>query len=153
MRTRLTIKNPRSQIENDKTPVAEYPNENDSEDTETNKTSATPNFMPKILPDDQIAEGMNSLNSEQREVFNVVLTGAEDYVKYDRHDVEPVLIFLSGGGGTGKCHLMKVIYNSISKTLLYQCKDPKKPRVFLLGPTGMSSLNIVGTTIYSGILK
>ena len=58
-------------------------------------------------------------------------------------------IFLSGSGGTGKCHLVKVIYHAISKALLYHCKDPEKPRVLLLGPTGISALNIGGTTIHS----
>ena len=45
---------PQSQTENNKTPEAEYPNENDSKDRDTNKTSAIPNFMLQILPDDEI---------------------------------------------------------------------------------------------------
>ena len=40
---------PFSQVENDKTSGAEYPNENDSEDTETNKTSAIPNIKKKNI--------------------------------------------------------------------------------------------------------
>ena len=60
-------------------------------------------------------------------------------------------IFLSGSGGTGKCHLVKVIYNSISKTLLYHSKDPEKPGVLTLVPTGISAVNIGGTTIHSGL--
>ena len=60
-------------------------------------------------------------------------------------------ILFSGSGGTGKSHLVKVIYNAISKTLLYHCKDPEKPRVLLLGPTGISAVNIGGTTIHSGL--
>ena len=45
------IKNqdPHNQIENDEIPCAKYPNENDSENMETNKTSAIHNFMPHIL--------------------------------------------------------------------------------------------------------
>ena len=46
---------------------------------------------------------------------------------------------------------MKIIYNAISKTLLYHTKDPEKPRVLLLGPTGISPVNIGGTTIHSGL--
>ena len=46
---------------------------------------------------------------------------------------------------------MKVIYNAISKILLYHCKDPEKPRVPLPGPTGISAVNIGGTTIHSSI--
>ena len=40
---------------------------------------------------------------------------------------------------------------AISKTLLYHCKDPEKSRVLLVGPTGISTVNIGGTTIYSGL--
>ena len=46
---------------------------------------------------------------------------------------------------------MKVIYNAISKTLLYHCKDTDKPRVLLLGSPAISAVNIAGTTIYSGL--
>ena len=51
-------------------------------------------------------------------------------------------IFLLGTGGTGESQLVKLIYNSIQKTLLYHCKDPDKPRVLLRGLTGISTLNI-----------
>ena len=79
--TLVNNQNPHSQIENDEIPGAEYPNDNDSEDTETNKTSTIPTFMPKISTDDEIAKGINSLNSKQREVFNVVHKWAKEYVK------------------------------------------------------------------------
>ena len=46
---------------------------------------------------------------------------------------------------------MKVIYNSISKTLFYYCKDSEKPTFFLLGPTVKSLVNINRTTIHSGL--
>ena len=72
--------------------------------------------MPQILPDDQILKDINSLNSKQREVFNVVHVWVTDCIKYDRHDVEPVQMFLSGSAETGKCHLINVTYNAISKT-------------------------------------
>ena len=108
---------------------------------------AIANFTLKILPDSDIAEGINSLNSKQREVFNLDHTWTKDYVRYNEHNVEPVHIFLSGIGGTGKSHLVKAIYNAISKTLLYHSKDPEKPRVLMLGPTGISAVNIGRTTI------
>ena len=37
-----------------------------------------------------ITEDINSLNSKQREVINVVYTWAEDYVKCNGHNVEHV---------------------------------------------------------------
>ena len=94
---------------------------------------------------------MNSLNSKQKEVFNVVHAWAKDYVKYDEHDAELAHIVLWGSGGTGKSHLMKAIHNTASKTFLYLCKDPEKPRVLLLGPTGILAVNIGGTTLHSGL--
>ena len=42
---------------------------------------------------------------------------------------------------------MKVIYKAISKTLLYHCKDSEKPKALLLGPAGISAVNIGGSTI------
>ena len=34
--------------------------------------------------------------------------------------------------------------------MIYDCKDPEKPRVLLLGPTGISAVNIGRTTIHYG---
>ena len=84
----------------------------------------------------------------QSEVFNVVHTSPNVCVKHNGHNVEPIHIFLSGSGGTGKSNLVKVIYNDTSKTLLFYCKDPKKPfRVLLLRLTGLSAVNLGGTSI------
>ena len=50
--------------------------------------------------------------------------------------------------GTGKSHLVKVIYNAISKTLLYDFKDPKIHRVLFFGTTKISAVNVnIGRTI------
>ena len=58
------IKNqdPHSEIENDETPEAGHLNDLDSEERETKKTTALSNFKPKILADDEIADGIDSLN-------------------------------------------------------------------------------------------
>ena len=60
--------------------------------------SAILNFMLKILPDDEIADSINSLDSKQKELFNVVHTWGKDYVKYNRHNVKPLHILHSGSG-------------------------------------------------------
>ena len=46
---------------------------------------------------------------------------------------------------------MKVIRHAISKTLLYYCKDPEKPRALLLEPAGISVANIGEITIHYGL--
>ena len=83
-----------------------------------------------MLQDDEIAESINSLNSKQREVFNLGHTWAKDYVKHDGHNVKQIQIFLSDSGNTGKSHLVKMTKNAISKTLLYHCKDQEKQKLF-----------------------
>ena len=40
--------------------------------------------------------------------------------------------------------MVKVIYNAISRTLIYYSKDTEKPRVLFVGPTGISAVNIGG---------
>ena len=71
----------------------------------------------------------------------MVHTWAKDYEKHNGN-LEPVQIFFSGSGGTGKSHLVKVRYNAISKSMLYQCKDPENPRVLLLVHTEISAVSI-----------
>ena len=47
--------------------------------------------------------------------FIHVHTWSKDYVKYDGYNVEPIDIFLSGSGGTGKFYLLNMIYNEYQK--------------------------------------
>lgn len=63
--TLIKNQDPHNQTENDEASGREYSHENDSRDTEENKASAIAHFMPKILLDDGIAEGINSLNSKR----------------------------------------------------------------------------------------
>ena len=69
--------------------------------------------MFQILPDDEIPEGVHFLDSKQGEVLNDVFIRDKDYVRCYEHGFESVNIFLSDSGGTGKSHLVKVIYNTI----------------------------------------
>ena len=69
--------------------------------------------MPKILLDEEIGESIESLNLKQREVFNVHPTLAKSYSKYDRHNVEPVYVFISSNESISKSHVLKVMYTVI----------------------------------------
>ena len=89
--------------------------------------------MTQISLDDEIAEGINSLNSKQREVFNMVDPWTKDCVKYNEHNVEPVHVFLSGSGGIHKYQLVKVAYNSVLKRRFITVKTQKKQEFFYLG--------------------
>lgn len=109
------------------------------------------NFWYSQLYATNITESINSFNLKQREVFNIVHKLAKDYVYYDEHNVELVHIFLSVSAGTGKYHLVKVIYNVKSWALLYHCEEPEKSRVLFFRPIGITAINIGGTTIKSGL--
>ena len=39
----------------------------------------------------------------------------------------------------------------MTKTLSYRTKDPEKPRIMRLAPTGVAAINIEGTTIHSAL--
>ena len=52
------------------------------------------------------------------EVFNVVHTWVENYVKHYEHNLEQIQLFLPGRTGIGKSHLVSISQN----------KDPEKPK-------------------------
>ena len=83
-------------------------------------------FIPKKATDDEIAANIRSLNKKQHMVFDVLHQWARNYVKNvsstkkkkkKKIQINPVPIFLSGSGGTGKSHLVETIYQVVSKVV------------------------------------
>ena len=109
--------------------------------------------MPEIPPDNETAGSIRSLTQKQRMVFNVVHKWSRNFIKSLStkrcFTVDPIRIIIK----TNKkiSNLIKTAYQAVSKELLYHAKDPEKPRVLLFGPTGISGVNIGGTTIHSGL--
>ena len=64
----------------------------------------------------------------------------------------PLHLFISGGAGTGKSHLIKAIYQTIQLVLRTEGEQPDLPKVLLLAPTGTAVFNIEGITIHSAFL-
>ena len=129
------------------------PTEQNSQVHESNLASR--GFIPKIATDDEIPANIRSLDKKQRMVFDVLHQSARNYVKNvsskKNLQINLIHIFLSGSGGSGNSHLVKTIYQVVSTELLYHSKEPDKPRVLLLGPTGISAVNTGKTTIHSGL--
>ena len=65
--------------------------------------------------------------------------------------VDPFHIFLTGGGGVGKSHLLTTIHHCLTKLLMYKGGEPSKERILILAPTGVAAINVNGTTIHTGL--
>ena len=104
--------------------------------------SAAQNNEPLILnemQDEEYRTMVQSLNKKQKEFFQHAL----HFIKTRDN---PFYAFLSGGGGVGKCHLIKSIYQAAIK--YYNTKageDFHQVKVMLLAPTGKAAFIIMVT--------
>ncbi|CAG2247064.1 unnamed protein product [Mytilus edulis] len=62
---------------------------------------------------------------------------------------EPFHLFLTGGAGTGKTHLVRCIYHEANRILSKTASTPDATSVLLTAPTGTAAFNIEGSTIHS----
>ena len=65
--------------------------------------------------------------------------------------IEPIHIFVTGGGGGGKSHLIKTIYHTAVNTFKQSAVNPSLPTVLLMAPTGVAAVNISGTTVNTAL--
>ena len=67
--------------------------------------------------------------------------------------VNPYRIFLSGPGGVGKTHVIKLIHSDTKKLLaLSRIIKPNDVTVLLTAPTGVAAFNVGGMTVHSALL-
>ena len=121
--------------------------------------SAVPTISSHIQPteisDDFLRESVRSLNSKQRIAYDTVLSWCRNKVKnthsLNPEEVKPIYLFITGGAGAGKSHLIKTIYHSVVKTFKHTITNPGLPTVLLMAPTGVSAINIDGTTVNTAL--
>ena len=107
-----------------------------------------------ILPEDELSTMICSLNKLQRAVFDEVFTWARNKVmcrQADQLDLHPKRLFITGGAGTGKSHLVRTINHMWKTVFNFNSKFIEKPKVLLIAPTGVAAININGTTINSAL--
>ena len=109
--------------------------------------SRQPSGEPLILNEmqDDYRSMVQKLNKEQKEFFAYALHLIKTSEK-------PFYCFLSGGGGVGKSHLTKSIYQAVLK-YYNSCEgeDFHQVNILLLAPTGKAAFLIKCNTIHSAL--
>ena len=112
-------------------------------------------IQPNEISDNEFRKSVRSLNNIQRIAYNSVLSWCRTTVKNIRslkpEKINPIYLFITGGAGSGKSHLIKTIYHTAVKTFQHASSNPDLPTVLLMAPTGVSAINIDGTTVNTGL--
>ena len=112
---------------------------------------------PSLTSDSEFNSNVRKLNQKQRQLFDVVHSWAKNVLKsqsLNPHTFEktkPLHVFLTGNAGCGKSFLMKVIYQSLTKTLSHGDVVIEKPKVLLMAPTGVAATQVDGTTKHTAL--
>lgn len=107
--------------------------------------------QPLHNSDDDLRQSVRSLNTQQGQAYNIVLSWYRNKVKNMNSlkplHVQPIYLFITGGAGAGKSHLIKTIYHTAAKTFRHGFTNPEKPTVLLMASTGVAAIN--GTMIHT----
>ena len=111
--------------------------------------------QPTEIADDTLRRNVRSLNTEQRHAYDTFFSWCRSKMKNLNSlkpvQIEPIYLFITGGGGAGKSHLIKTIYHTAVKTFRHPPINPELPTVLLMAPTGVAAINIDGTTINTAL--
>ncbi|XP_048256969.1 uncharacterized protein LOC125382713 [Haliotis rufescens] len=92
---------------------------------------------------------LRSMNEEQAEVFYKIRQWCLD--KRNGKNPDAFNLFLTGGAGTGKSHLIKAICYECTRLLAPMQNNPDDNSVLLVAPTGIAAFNIHASTIHSAL--
>ena len=125
--------------------IPEFQQQNRSKET---PRCAIETCHPQITPD-QAQSMMQKLNEKQRQLFNYVSKWCDN--KARDLTVPPFHIFLTGGAGTGKSHVINCIKYYAQKVFSRITESAEDVTVLLLAHTGTAAFNISGETICSAL--
>ncbi|XP_071948934.1 uncharacterized protein [Antedon mediterranea] len=92
---------------------------------------------------------IRSLNKTQQQLFYKIRQWCLD--KLNGKEPGPFNIFISGGAGTGKSHVVKCIFNEGTRILGKMMQKPDDVSILKVAPTGIAAYNINGKTIHSAL--
>lgn len=104
---------------------------------------------------------MRDLNNEQRKAVTFNRLWLKKYIhsyNKDQPEPDPYFVFVSGAGGVGKSHVIRLIQTDCIR-LLRKCRrngidlfEPNDTCILLTAPTRTAAFNIHGLTIHSALL-
>ena len=118
----------------------------DVQDDTGNDTGCLPLIEKSQTSRENMLPVMKSLNATQKAVFYTIHEWCLNCV--DKRDIEPFHMFITGGAGTGKSHLIKAIFYEATRILSRTCKEPDNTSVLLTAFTGTAAFNIGGCTLH-----
>ena len=122
-----------------------------SDPLDTSTQTLAVELIPEFLPEPEYRKLVQSLNLEQRVIFQYLLNWC--HAKANSPSKTPAeYIFVTGGAGTGKSHLIKATHNMANFTFRKAGQNPIQIRVLLMAPTGTAAFNIGAPTIHSALL-
>lgn len=100
-------------------------------------------IVPGLLPDEAYIQLMDSLNEEQRDIVYHINSCAKKNEKFH--------IFITGGAGTGKSHIIKAINQSLSRhyRTIQEGSEEEGLEILIVSFTGMAAHNVDGMTAHS----
>ena len=150
-------KNFREKMENDADAKADHMCAEDENDCDSQNVDSGSDLFETVRKQttietvEQLNEAVAGLSPDQLAVYGSFVENVEHYYQHKTKNCscgkfEPLRLFVSGFGGSGKSHLIRVL-------MAYQfirSEVKKEPCHFLLGaPTGIASHNIGGMTLHS----
>ncbi|XP_062569279.1 uncharacterized protein LOC134231343 [Saccostrea cucullata] len=123
---------------------------NDTEELPDMQTESSSDVLYSVQQNTQSREEtmqiLQSLNETQMKVFYLVREWCLQKIFGEKTD--PLHIFITGGAGTGKSHLIKAIHFEASRILGKKITSPDSVSVLLAAFTGTAAFNIGGNTIH-----
>ena len=117
------------------------------------KDFETINNKSSIRTQNELDAFVDTLNSDQRRIYDKIVSHVEHCITHNLNEckekdcnLQPLFLFVSGFGGTGKSYLIKALqgYMWVQKHLLNKPAD-----IALTAPTGLAAANIEGQTLHS----
>ena len=107
---------------------------------------------PRHISTNEIRPMLDSLNEEQQQIFYYVREWC--FKRLHNSDVEPLRLFITGGAGTGKSHLLKCLHHEAMR--IFSRKKHLEPdenideiHTLITAFTGAAAVNVGGVTIHS----